>query len=498
LGKSGAPDRIRTCDLCLRRVDDLAFERSLAFKAVITGVENQQVIVYLNSQMFPGDRNSGGDPVVTKTKRCKMAVIERRAKLTDKVVRDAAPGAKRYILWDTALTGFGLRVEPSGHKSFVVRYRVKPGGKNAPRRQMMLTANPGETLTASEAREVAVNILADVTKGKDPAEERDVKRREMTVAALCDFYLKEGVGDKKASTLIIDKGRIERHIKPLLGEKRLSEVTDRDVNRFMSAVANGKTAADVKTKAHGRAIVEGGKGTAARTVGLLGGIFSFAVAEKLRADNPVRGVKRYADKKGERFLSGKELSALGEALRSLEAEGANKSAIAIIRLLTFTGARKGEITGLRWSEVDLERSCLRLGDSKTGAKVIMLGPPALAILSEFNPVEGSTFVFPAESGGGTFQGTEKVWRKARTRAGLSDVRLHDLRHSFASIALEAGNSLALIGKLLGHADVKTTSRYAHLADDPLKAAANKISDSIAAAMEAKPDDGANVIPLRAS
>ena len=128
----------------------------------------------------------------------------------------------------------------------------------------------------------------------------------------------------------------------------------------------------------------------------------------------------------------------------------------------------------------------------------MLGPPALAILSELKPLEGSPYVFPAESGSKSFQGTEKVWRKVRGRAGLSDVRLHDLRHSFASVGLEAGNSLPLIGKLLGHADVKTTSRYAHLADDPLKAAANKISDSIAAAMEARTDDADNVIQFRAT
>lgn len=427
-----------------------------------------------------------------------MAGAERKAKLTDRVVKDAGPEAKRYILWDTAQTGFGLRVEPSGHKSFVVRYRANGGGRNAPRRQLRLKAKPGETLTADRARRIATDILADVTKGKDPAQERDRARLEMTVSALCDLYLKEGTGEKKPSTLTIDRGRIERHIKPLLGRRRISEITSADVKRFMRDVANGKTATDVKTKARGRAIVEGGKGTAARTVGLLGGIFSFAVAEKLRADNPVRGVKRYADKKGERFLSGKEIAVLGEALRSLETEGANKSAIAVVRLLTFTGARKSEISRLRWNEVDLERSCLRLGDSKTGAKVIILGPPALAILSEITPVAGSPFVFPAESGDGSFQGTEKVWRKARARAGLSDVRLHDLRHSFASVGLEAGNSLPLIGKLLGHADVKTTARYAHLADDPLKAAAKKISDSIAAAMEARPDDDAKVIPLRAS
>jgi integrase len=425
-----------------------------------------------------------------------VSKFQRKAKLTDKVVNDAVPEARRYIVWDTAKTGFGLRIEPSGHKSFVVRYRANGGGRNAPIRQIRLKAKPGEDLTADKARRVAAEILADVTKGKDPAQERDKKRVEMTVAALCDLYLKDGTAHKKASTLNVDLGRIERHIKPLLGSKRVAEVTTADINRFMRDVANGKTASDIKTKKRGRAIVEGGRGTATRTVGLLGGIYSFAISEKLCAENPVRGVKRFADRKSERFLSTKELTTLGEALRQLEEEGANKSAIAIIRLLTFTGARKSEIAKLQWREVELERACLRLGDSKTGGKVIHLGPPALSILSELKPTEGSPYVFPAQSGDNNFQGTEKVWQKVRAKAGLEDIRLHDLRHSFASVGLEAGSSLPIIGKLLGHADFKTTLRYAHLADDPLKAAARKISDNIGASLAGYPD--ALILPIRRS
>ena len=196
-------------------------------------------------------------------------------------------------------------------------------------------------------------------------------------------------------------------------------------------------------------------------------------------------MKRYADKKGERFLSAKELATLGETLRAFEAKAANRSALSIIRLLTFTGARKSEIAALKWNEVDLERSCLRLSNSKTGAKVIPLGPPALAILSELTAIEGSPYVFPAEAGGGAFQGTEKIWRKVRDTAKLKDVRIHDLRHSFASVGLAGGDALPIIGKLLGHSDVKTTARYAHLADDPVKAAASRISGAIAATMAGK-------------
>lgn len=413
-------------------------------------------------------------------------------KLSNRLIESLASQSKRYIVWDEARKGFGLRVEVSGLKSFIVRYRAAGGGRNAPAREMVI--GRFDTWKADDARKEAGKILNQVDAGQDPASDRARKRTELTVAGLCELYLKEGTANKKASTLAIDKGRIERHIVPLLGKRLVSEVDSRDVRRFMQDVANGKTKADIKTKLRGRAIVEGGKGTAARTVGLLGGIFSFAIEEKMRTDNPVRGVKRYADNKGERFLSANELARLGEALRQAEAQGANKFAVAIVRLLTFTGARKSEITKLKWQEVDFERSCLRLADSKSGAKVVPLGPPALAILADLKPSDVSPFVFPAESGGSAFQGTEKLWRKVRIAAGLSDLRIHDLRHSFASAGLLAGDNLAIIGKLLGHADVKTTARYAHLADDPVKQAANRISNSIAAAMENKPS--AEIIKLK--
>jgi len=421
-----------------------------------------------------------------------MSKDKRTAKLTSRTIGAAKPGAKRYVIWDAEKKGFGVRVETSGLKSFIVRYRANGGGRNAPSREMVLGRYGN--WTPEKARIEAGKALNKVDDGKDPALERRGKRNEKTIADLCDLYLLEGIATKKPSTVATDKGRIERHIKPLLGKRPIGEINQVDIERFMRDVANGKTKADVKTKKYGRAIVDGGKGTATRTVGLLGGIFSFAIRHKFRADNPVRGVKRYADKKGERFLSAKELATLGETLRAYEAKAANRSALAIIRLLTFTGARKSEIADLKWSEVDLERSCLRLSDSKTGAKVIPLGPPALAILSELTAVDGSRYVFPAETGSGAFQGTEKIWRKVRDAAKLKDVRIHDLRHSFASVGLAGGDALPIIGKLLGHADVKTTARYAHLADDPVKAAASRISGNIAAAMAGKPR--AEIVPLK--
>ena len=239
----------------------------------------------------------------------------------------------------------------------------------------------------------------------------------------------------------------------------------------------------MRTGPRGRAIVTGGKGTAARSVGLLGGIFSFAVDSGLIDVSPVRGIKRFADRKGDRYLSQQELVALGDAIRQAHLEGVNPQALAILKLLIFTGARKGEIESLHWKEVDLEGGYLRLADSKTGQKSIPLSAGAREVLAKTPRLSGSRFVFPAHRGDGHYRGTPKVWRKVPVTADIADVRLHDLRHSFASIAVSGGASLPMIGALLGHADSSTTQRYAHLHDDPLKAASETIGNIIAVLLE---------------
>jgi integrase len=413
-----------------------------------------------------------------------------RNRITKRTIDALLADGRDYVAWDGELTGFGVRVRPSGSKSFVVVYRT--GGRNSPQRRV--TVGAVGKIDVDVARSEARRILAGAELGQDRAGDLARSRAEMSVAALCDLYLAEGCETKKPSTLATDRGRIERHIKPLLGAKRISELTRADIERFMRDVAAGKTAVDVKTKKFGRAMVEGGRGTATRTVGLLGGILSFAVLRQMRGDNPVRGVKRYQDKKGETFLSSAELAKLGQAVAQFESEGTSPAAIAIIRLLAFTGARKSEIASLKWSDVDLQRGYLALGDSKTGAKIIPLGAPAVEVLSGVARIEGATYIFPASSGEGHFQGVEKVWRRVRVTAGFPALRLHDLRHSFASVGLARGDALAVIGAILGHADVKTTSRYAHLADNPVRNAANEISKSVHAAFVGK--SLGEVIPLR--
>jgi integrase len=422
--------------------------------------------------------------------------IGRAARIAKRVVDAAKPQAERYTVWDSDLKGFGLRVSPQGTKTYIVRYRAG-GGRTGTLRQLVIGRHG--VITADEARDEARKVLASATKGADPQADRAKVRADITVSELCDLYLEQGVAMKKPSTLITDKSRIERHIKPILGSKRVNAVTLTDIERWMQDVATGRTASKIKpslaqVKA-GQApkdaerrrlndpVAKGGKGTATRTAGLLGGIFEFAVKRKIRPDNPVRGLQRYRDRKMERFLSPAELTALGEAMAASDAAGGNRSATRILRLLALTGARRGEIEQLKWSEVDSDFGCLRLEDSKTGQRIVPIGRVALEVIEAAPKVKGSPFVFPsATDPAKPFGQLQKTWRVVRKAAGLDDVRIHDLRHSFASSGVASGQGLVILGKLLGHADVKTTARYAHLADDPVRAAADQIASSVAGAL----------------
>ena len=414
-----------------------------------------------------------------------------QVKLTKRTVDLAKPGTQDKFHWDVDMPGFGLKVTPKGRKVYVVQYRN--GGRGTPTRRFTIGRH-GAPWTVDEARKEARKIVGNVADGGDPQSAKSEERAALTVSQLCDKYLSEGCGTKKASTLATDRGRIERHIKPLLGRKRVKDITPNDVRRFLIDVAKGKTAADERTKKRGRARVTGGKGTATRTVGLLGGILAFAVAEGIRTDNPVRGVKRFPDRKSERFLSPEELARLGEAMTAAENEGENRVAIAAARALILSGCRKSEILSLKWEEIDFQRGYLNLPDSKTGQKIVPLGAPALELLASQPRLKGCPYVFPGKTAKaaendtvsgvaiGHLVGLPRVWKRLQSRAGLQDVRLHDLRHSFASVGVSAGMGLPVVGKLLGHRDPKTTARYAHIADDPARSAADRIAHTIDSAM----------------
>lgn len=441
-----------------------------------------------------------------------MGTERRIARIGRRTVETAKPEGEIYRLWDSGLKGFGLKVATTGLKTYFVWYRAGEG-RSAARREYTI-ARHGE-MTPDEARAEAGRVLGRVRLGEDPQAKRHRAREEMDVAALCDLYLAEGVATKKPATLVSDRSRIRSHIKPLLGKWPASAVTTAEVNKFMRDVASGKTAATMKPSqkalrakgVRGKALkaaetrrradpaAKGGKGTATRTVGLLGAIFAFAVREGVRADNPVRGVSKFKDNQSQRFLSADELARLTTALKAAEDAGANKHGLNVIRLLTLTGARKGEVEGLRWSEVVYDRACLRLADSKTGARTVPLGAAALACLEALPRSKASPFVFPAETDTKRhYVGTPKVWQKVRAAADLPQVRLHDLRHTFASFAAAGGLSLPLIAAILGHKDVKTTQQYAHLADTPVKAAADRTAAAIDGAMKGT---GRTVISLGA-
>lgn len=394
------------------------------------------------------------------------------AKITKRTVDAAKPSERDSFLWDSEIKGFGLKVTPKGKKVYVLQYRF-----NGVLRRYTIGPH-GTPWTAEKARKEAIRLLGMVSDGKDPAANKKSDKDAITVSQLCDDYLKDGVNGKSESTLATDKGRIERHIKPLLGRKRIKDLTGNDIKKFMGDVATGKTAADVKTRKHGRALVTGGEGTANRTVGLLGGILSFAIDGGIRSDNPVHGVKRYPERRSERFLSPQELAKLGDTLAKAEAEGENKTAINAIRLLILTGCRKSEILTLQWSFVNFETGYLELPTSKTGQKRVPIGAPALELLASLPRVKDNPYVLPGEKEKKHLVGLPRVWRRIRRRAGLDDVRLHDLRHSFASVGAGAGMGLQVVGKLLGHRHPATTARYAHIADDPAKAAADRISLAI--------------------
>ncbi len=424
-----------------------------------------------------------------------MSEAEKNLRLTKTTCDAVRTTGARFTIWDPELKGFGLRVSATGVKTFVIRYRVGGGRTGVERMHTIGRFGP---LTADKARGRAKLALADVAGGGDPQGGRAAARAEMTVAELCDLYLLEGCGTLKPLTVYNDRGRIERHIKPLLGRKRLTQLDRAEVEKFLGAVAAGKTATTEKTKKRGKAVVTGGQGAATRAVALLSSILSFAVSRKLRSDNPAIGVKKFKARKSERFLSPAEIGRLGAALEAMEAQGVHPYGLAIIRLLALTGARRDEIAGLMWSEVDFERGALRLDDSKTGQKVLNLSPGAAAILAGVSQVAGTPYVFPAgkirakgdtkgqrsggEVGAGYYKGVAKVWNHARKSAGLEGVRLHDLRHTFASFGAGGGFGLPVIGALLGHRNSATTARYAHLADDPLRKANDWIGGQIGEAL----------------
>ena len=386
------------------------------------------------------------------------------AKLTKRVVDQIIPGETDAMHWDDELKGFGLRVWPSGRKVYMVMSRVKG-------RLRRITIGPHGPVTPEQARIRAHEILSEAKAGRDPAKELDQARKSPTMKGLGERFLKEHVAVRcKPSTQAEYKRSVELFINPKIGARKVTDIERQDIAELHHGLSHIPYQAN-------------------RTLGVLSKMFNLAEVWGLRPDgsNPCLHVKKFTEEKRARFLSPEEFAALGKTLREVELDRSEtQSAINAIRLLMLTGCRLGEITTLKWDYVDIKARELRLPDSKTGAKVVHFGKTAAEILKAIKKLDGNPYVITGQKNDGSrLTDLQHPWRRIRAKAGLNNVRIHDLRHSYASGALALGEGLTMIGKLLGHTQVQTTARYAHLANDPVKSAAGRVSDTIGAAMLGK-------------
>ena len=414
------------------------------------------------------------------------------------------PG-RATTFYDAKLKGFGVRFHKSGRAAYIVEYRPLGSGRDAPKKRITIAALDAMKLEA--ARDAAKNMLAGIRLGADPMAERQASRRAETVADLFAAYLKEHVRPKlKPGTAALYAGYDKHWIGPAWGTRKAESITRADVQRLQRQVAERREKAPAKKVGRGCPPL-GGKGVANRLLAFVSGAYRWGSESGILPEgfpNPARGVKKFAGQARERFLSSEEFARLGEALRLAQDEGlpwhpdptkpkANRAAkeenrrvvfdgysVAAIRLLILTGARLREILNLKWSEVDFERGLLFLGDSKTGPKPIVLSPPALEVLAGLERV--GAFVIASGDTEKPKTDLHKPWARISKHAGLEGVRLHDLRHTYASVGVGGGLNLPVIGKLLGHKNTSTTQKYAHLSDDPVRAGANAIANRIAAMM----------------
>ena len=379
------------------------------------------------------------------------------ARITKRIVDGLGAHEREHVVWDDEIKGFGVRVHPSGRKVYIVKTRYRG-------RAVKVTIGPHGPVTPAQARTRAAEIISETRVGRDPASWNRPAAKAPTMRELGGRFLREYVSDHcKASTAEEYRRAIKQCIEPKIGKLPVTEVQRSDIAALHHGLRHTPYQAN-------------------RTLAVLSKMFNLAELWELRPDgsNPCRHVKRFKEEKRERFLSDEEYKRLGAALSEIEQEGSETTAaIAAIRLLMLTGCRLSEIQKLLWEHVDLEAGELRLPDSKTGAKVVHLGDPAVAVLRGIEQSDDNPWVIAGRKPESHLTDLQHPWRRIRMRAGLDDVRIHDLRHSFASGGLLVGEGLPMIGKLLGHTQVQTTARYAHLADDPVKSAANRIASRIA-------------------
>ncbi len=402
-------------------------------------------------------------------------------KVTKRVVDAAEARAKDYVIWDDELPGFGLRIFVSGKRSYVIQYRSTG-------RSRRYTIGLHGVWTPETARQEAKVLFGRIARGDDPAAERQLNHKAVTIKELCELYLADleaglilgkGGRPKKASTIVTDKGRIARHIIPLIGTRKVIDVTKADVNRMLKDVMAGNTATIVKTKKlRGKAIVRGGVGTATRTVGLLGGILTYAIDIGIIETNPTHGVRKPKDNVRVRRLTESEYRLLGKILNDATRDSKYALAAELSRVIALTGCRRSEVINLGRTEADTRASCLRLSDTKEGMSVRPIGLPVVEALEVRMEATTGTYLFPGKGHDNAFGSFPRHWKKLVEETPLADVTPHVLRHSFASIANDLGFTEVTIAALIGHAKGSVTGNYIHTLDAALIMAADTISGYI--------------------
>jgi integrase len=375
-----------------------------------------------------------------------------KQKLTKSVVESLACISEEYVIWDSALPGFGIRVKPSNVKSYIVQYRNRKTG--ASRRKTI--GQHGPLLTFHKAKERARIILADALKGNDPVADDRTVRDAPTMRQLAADYLEQhAVPKKRARSVKNDCSMIDRIILPRLGSKKVAAVQSRDIQSLHVSMKKTPYQAN-------------------RLLALLSKMLSLAVKWGWRSDNPVKGIERFQEERRERWLSDRELSQLLSVLISHP----NQRAANAVRLQLLTGARLGEVLKARWSDFDLERGVWTKPSHHTKQKRtehIPLSGPTLTLLTDMrekaDPHEAN--LLPGNASGRPLQDIKKFWKVVTAQAGIADYRLHDNRHTHASHLVSSGLSLEIVGRLLGHTNPTTTKRYAHIADSPLRAATER-------------------------
>jgi len=385
-------------------------------------------------------------------------------RFTKRFIESITPTDKRQVFFDDDFTGFALRVSPNGRKTFYYSYRVGKG-RGAEKNWFMLGAFPA--MTVEQARQKAKDTAAVVQQGIDPAKALRENKESISMNTALEVFQNEHVSKLKPKTIKLYSGIISGYILPAMEKTKVKDVTNRDIAKLHQSMK--------VTPYH-----------ANRMLTVVSSFFNWCegYGYRERGSNPCQGVTKYKEQLRKIFMGEAEISSLAEAMERLERAGRiNPLVAATLRLLMFTGGRASEILGMRWEYIDLDKGIATLPDSKTGFKVLQLPAPAVAVLEKLPQI--SEWVLPASSASGHLVNYKKAWAAILQESGLSGWRVHDLRHAFASMMVNSGVSLPIVGKILGHTSVSTTARYAHLEQNPARKAAEEAAVKIAAAMGKK-------------